>query len=46
MKRVNNSYKKSKRYQMIKNNDKSPYLDISGNIHDRSKFKHMRTYFI
>jgi len=45
MKRFDNTYKKSKRYQIIKNNDKSPYLDISGNIHDKSKFKPMRTYF-
>lgn len=45
MKRFDNTYKKAKRYQVIKNNDKSPYLDISGNIHDKSKFKPMRTYF-
>ena len=41
-----NTYKKSKRYQIIKNNDKSPFLDISGNIHDKSRFKPIRTYFI
>lgn len=45
MLRFNNTYKKSKRYQIIKTNDKSPYLDISGNIHDKSKFKPMITYY-
>ena len=45
MKHCDNTYKKSKRYQIIKNSNKSPYLDISGNFHDKSKFKPTKTYF-